>query len=1118
VISFLFLAAAVVGFIWHDLRAEYLNTLAYVNVQLSDSADDRVRISALWLNERRTDTMVVAENSGTVRLLSGGNSGREEAEIQLGVEREIARIAALNGFLGGAVGDRDCRIVAQTGLRQEMAQAVREACQEVSQAREYQVDTFGMEQGHLWLRLSAPVMAESRASSSAPPFRRTVGSVIMVTDNWLGIIPTSPSVSVPKGASETFLVWKKAGEAQIFSPRLSTFGVQSFFRRPLNRESFESRVALDGDVAFAEFIDYRGQAIFGVARPTGAPGYSLAREVNRGEALSEYYRHRALDGLVGALSLLFLGSLLVTQHRHAAARDSEERARQEEALRERERRYKVLFESAADGIVLMRDEQIVDCNHKALELFGCGREELIGNAPSDFSPPQQPNGANSREEGREKGRLAQEGQTLHFEWRHLRGDGTPFEAEVTLSRLEIAGEAHVLALIRDVTEQRRAKEELADRLRFETLLADLSARFVNVPAEQLHGEIDTALRRVCECLGLEVSTLWQASAENPSFVTLTHTYRPPDAPPFPEHMDGQELFPWCYQQFMFEGRNVLILPSLEKMPPEAARDQESWRQLGVKSALIILLRVGGEAPIGVLTFNMMRGERAWPDGIVNRLQLAAQMFSSALARQRSDRALQVSEERYRRLFEDSPIGIAILGVNREIILTNKCYRDFLGLTEAEIIKRGPVGLLHPDDWGHSMALSTKLRSREIPLFHMEQRYIRGDGTVAWADTHIIALWDKDGRLLHTIGWVQDITERKQAEQALQASETRFRTLMEKAPVAISISRTGQTLYANQRYLEMYGFQKVDEIVGHSVSEQWAPGYRPMIEERARLRARGLPVPSQYEAMGQRRDGSEFPVEIVVAPVVLPDGSASIGFLMDITERKRTQEERQRSLEQLRALTARLQSIREDERKSLAREIHDQLGQALTAIKLDLSSLVSELPNGTPPPSKRASSIIKLVDETIQSVRRISTELRPGMLDDLGLVATVEWAGEDFEARTGIKCRLDLPPEDLDVDPDQATAIFRILQETLTNVVRHARASKVEVRLAREDGVLTLEVHDNGQGIPDDKLSSGKSLGILGMRERALLLGGETTICGSSGNGTTVRVRIPEAVTRKGARP
>jgi len=143
------------------------------------------------------------------------------------------------------------------------------------------------------------------------------------------------------------------------------------------------------------------------------------------------------------------------------------------------------------------------------------------------------------------------------------------------------------------------------------------------------------------------------------------------------------------------------------------------------------------------------------------------------------------------------------------------------------------------------------------------------------------------------------------------------------------------------------------------------------------------------------------------------------------------------------------------------------------------------------------------------VRRISTELRPVVLDAVGLVAAVEWAAGEFAARTGTKCQLDLPQDDVVIDQERATAVFRIFQETLTNVARHATATEVDVRLAENDGELTLEVHDNGKGVSEEQLGSGSSLGILGMRERALLLGGELTIVGTLGEATTVSVRIPE---------
>jgi signal transduction histidine kinase len=258
------------------------------------------------------------------------------------------------------------------------------------------------------------------------------------------------------------------------------------------------------------------------------------------------------------------------------------------------------------------------------------------------------------------------------------------------------------------------------------------------------------------------------------------------------------------------------------------------------------------------------------------------------------------------------------------------------------------------------------------------------------------------------------------------------------------------------------------------------------------------------------NGSIRYVHDVIYPVANEVGQIveRYGVVMDVTERTLAELERQRSFDQLRALTARVQNAREEERKRVAREIHDELGQALTAIKIDLSSLVHDFPPEAQE-TKRIESISKVVDQTIKSVRRISTELRPGILDDMGLIAAVEWAAEEFEARTGTKCRLELQNDNA-IDPDRATAIFRILQETLTNVARHANAASVYVRLFKEGGNVVLEVHDDGRGATEEQLSASGSLGIRGMRERALLLGGELAIRGISSQGTTVLVRIPLA--------
>ncbi len=217
--------------------------------------------------------------------------------------------------------------------------------------------------------------------------------------------------------------------------------------------------------------------------------------------------------------------------------------------------------------------------------------------------------------------------------------------------------------------------------------------------------------------------------------------------------------------------------------------------------------------------------------------------------------------------------------------------------------------------------------------------------------------------------------------------------------------------------------------------------------------------------------------------------------------------------ELRNLAAHLESVREEERTSLAREIHDELGQEMTGLKMDLSWLEKRIAEGVAPPlnktlSERIRSMSDLIDTTIQSVRKISSELRPGVLDDLGLAAAIEWQALEFQKRTGIQCLYDSGLEEIDLSRDHATAVFRVCQELLTNVARHAGAAKVEIKLYGRGKDIFLEVKDNGKGIGSSEIDNSKSLGLLGMRERALLLGGELNLEGNS-NGTKAVLRIPK---------
>jgi signal transduction histidine kinase len=238
----------------------------------------------------------------------------------------------------------------------------------------------------------------------------------------------------------------------------------------------------------------------------------------------------------------------------------------------------------------------------------------------------------------------------------------------------------------------------------------------------------------------------------------------------------------------------------------------------------------------------------------------------------------------------------------------------------------------------------------------------------------------------------------------------------------------------------------------------------------------------------------------VVPEVLKSKVAVFVELFRKGERLRESEDK------LRRLAAHLISVREEERAHIAREIHDELGQVLTGLKMEVTWLAKRLTDAEL--LAKTDSICGLIDSTVQTVRKIATGLRPEMLDDMGLIAAVAWQAKEFQKRTGIRCRAKLPPESAKLDHDVSTTVFRIFQEILTNVARHSRATRVDIDLAIGEERLELDVTDNGVGIQASEVGGRKSLGLLGMQERALLFGGEVAVSGKAGEGTRVSVSIP----------
>ena len=265
----------------------------------------------------------------------------------------------------------------------------------------------------------------------------------------------------------------------------------------------------------------------------------------------------------------------------------------------------------------------------------------------------------------------------------------------------------------------------------------------------------------------------------------------------------------------------------------------------------------------------------------------------------------------------------------------------------------------------------------------------------------------------------------------------------------------------------------------------------------------------------RKDGATFWSQAIIT-AVRDDAGLLRGFLkitQDLTEQRMAQQSLEYSFDQLRTLSRRLENVREEERTRIAQEVHDELGGTLSYLKLDLTKLHAMVPSVSNREAgsalrKTIASMIQLLDNTIETVRRIATALRPGVLDDFGLVAAIEWLAQDFQKRSGITCTFQTEVEELPVEKESATALFRICQEALTNVVRHARADRVAIRLAKTADQVLLEIKDNGQGILEAKIAHSRSLGLVGMRERTARLGGEFQVKGIPRKGTTVTASVP----------
>jgi two-component system sensor histidine kinase UhpB len=470
---------------------------------------------------------------------------------------------------------------------------------------------------------------------------------------------------------------------------------------------------------------------------------------------------------------------------------------------------------------------------------------------------------------------------------------------------------------------------------------------------------------------------------------------------------------------------------------------------------------------------------------------------------------------FSRLWDISVDGMRLIDKNGKILMVNDAYCSIVEMKKEELVGKPFSIVYHHSE--KEKVFQTYLRdalNEEIKT-RFERENVLWSGKKCWFEFSNSFLDLPDSEKV-TLSIIKDITERKNSELELIESEKKFRMLFNNANDAVFVTQLrknktyGDFIEVNDVACNRFGYTK-DEFLKLSPSAIVQPKY---IDEFNRSIEQLLEESHIiYQVIHRAKDNKLIPTE--VSSHLFPyDGELTVlSIARDITERKEAEDKLRRNSIVLRNLASHLQSIREEERAIIAREIHDELGQVLTVLKIQITLLANKLREDQKDLKEKINDLSKVIDESVESVQRITSKLRPGILDELGLIPAIEWQTQEFRNVTDKLFSLSLPSNEITIDKEKSTAIFRIFQEAVTNIIRHASATHVYISLNQSHPKLILEIRDNGLGISSEQIKNSRSLGIIGMKERALAVGGEVNIEGIPTKGTTVKVEIPYKVKR-----
>ncbi|HEU0282358.1 MAG TPA: PAS domain S-box protein [Gallionella sp.] len=836
------------------------------------------------------------------------------------------------------------------------------------------------------------------------------------------------------------------------------------------------------------------------------------------------------------------------------------RKQAEDTLRRSETKFHTLYDSNTDGVHLLDETGFIDCNKATLAMCGCAtKEEFCSKSPVVFSPPEQPCGTSSMILANEYIATARERGSHRFEWVGKRLDnGKLFNMDVQLTAMELDGKPVFLVVARDITEKKRTEEELK---RFFDLVPDMVCiastdghfKKINRAWQTMLGyteqeilatpfldfihpdDRDTTMKEVERQLAgkatIQFSNRYRCKDGSYKWLewdatpAVDNTLLFASARDITERRESEELLRqnkeklrayldnisdtiWLIDTdlniaYVSSGvtRLLGVLPEELVGRPSAAVIHPD--DMGViADAQRYVMEHPGEPR--TVQYRVSHKDGRWisveSTGVnmlgnpaINGVLITMRDISE---RKLAEVAIRASEARLQEIIDTMPVALFIKDPVSNIMLMNRACEEQWGMSFSDLRGTDASRFFPPEQMALFLAKDKEVFANRRLVDFEETAWNAALGENRTVHTYKKPVFDETGNPLYLIGMSIDITESKRTNEVLEQAKLIIDNTIDGFWMA---DMAGNLQGANAAYAKMSGYS-VDELTGIHISQLEAKE-----KSREEVKAHAEKIIAQgfdkFETRHRRKDGREIDLEISVN--FMPEAQRFFVFLRDITERKTAEQ-------QLRNLAAHILDVREEEKTRIAREIHDELGSVLTALNMDAYWLSCKLPlyGNTKALLERVVSMMQRIDSAVNATRHIIDDMRPAVLDDLGLLAAIEWLAEDFRLHTGIECRVSCIEDEANLDEHRSIALFRILQEALTNVLRHSGASRVEIEFLHNENETILTVSDNGRGIPENHISASKSYGMLGMAERAGQLGGKIVFGSPQGGGFSVKVTLP----------